>query len=138
MTITATSFNQPKSALNPQFGAKSAQAQEKKKSASLQPEKNTPEPITPEQLTEEQTAQNASALAEQALAQLFFAAGGGDIVYLQKAKQLAQLADFHTSGGAAYSAKGANLSALQALAQASKLEAALQAETVGQNLNQVA
>lgn len=117
MNVTPYNLNNP--ATKPQFGAKPA---EKKPS--------------PTELKSEQAAKEANTLAQQALAQLYFAEGG-DVVYLQKAKELAQLADYQTSGSGVYAAKGANLSALQALSQAAKIESKNSGKT-GNKLDLVA
>lgn len=78
-----------------------------------------------EELQAQQQAQDANALALQAINQLHFA--GDNEAYLTNAKYLAELAGKQASGiklsPALYAAKGANLSALQALSQAEKIEA---------------
>lgn len=124
MKIAPHNLNSPTITLNPQFGAKIA---EEKTSLS---ESQTEQSV-------EKATQEASALAQQALAQLHFAEGSGDVAYLQKAKQLAQLADHQTSAASGYAAKWVNFSALQALAQAAKIEAQKNLET-GKKLDLVA
>lgn len=88
-------------------------------------------------LHENQTAEQATAMAYQALTQLFFADSGSQSGYLQKAKELAQLAEFQSLGLSGFSAKTANQLALQALAQVQQLEEQC-ASLKGQSLNQVA
>lgn len=95
------------------------------------PLKNTTEtkpahpPKTDEELQAEQHVHEADALALQALTQLHFA--GDNDAYLSNAKYLAERAGKQAIGikssSALYKAKTANLSALDALHQAEKIEA---------------
>ena len=89
------------------------------------------------ELGETKMTEQATAMAYQALNQLFFADSGSRSGYLQKAKDLAQLAEFQSLGLSGFSAKTANQLALQALAQVQQLEEHCAGQK-SQSLNQVA
>ncbi len=89
-----------------------------------------------------QSALAAEALAKAALNQLYFAGTGGDVLYLQNVKQLAEQAGLEASSislpSALSAAKGAHSSALYALHQAAKLEALESSETSESKLSLLA
>ncbi len=104
---------------------------------SPQPKQTSDAQATLAKLDETKMAEQATAMAYQALNQLFFADSGSQSGYLQKAKGLAQLAEFQSLGLSGFSAKTANQLALQALAQVQQLEEQCAGQK-SQSLNQVA